>query len=245
MKNEKTIRIDKLLSERGFCSRRGTENFIKSHKVCCNGVRIIEHGQRVNLRSNITIDGQPIKKIKRVYFLLNKPKGIVSTANDEFGRKNVVSLIKTEHRIYPVGRLDRETHGLLLLTNDGELTNLLIHPRYHIGKTYLLTIRGSVAANQLEKLKKGVELEDGITQKSRITILQRMKDKTILEMTIFEGRKRQIRRMCEALNLDLMDLMRIRIGNLNIEDLKTGEYRVLSGKEIENLKKLANNQASS
>lgn len=241
MKN--TVRADKQLSTFGLCSRRNVENFIKKHTVTANGLRITEHGQRIPMNAIIKVDGREIKKGKKVYFLLNKPKGIVSTSNDEFGRKNVVSLIKSEERIFPVGRLDRNTHGLLLLTNDGELTNFIIHPRYHIGKTYILTIKGPVATQQLEKMENGIELEDGITQKAQVKILERRKNVTIVELTLFEGRKRQIRRMCEALKLPLVDLERIRFGNLTIENLKSGEYRQLTGVEIEKLKKLAKSHA--
>lgn len=235
----KTIRADKLLSSLGLTSRRGVEEFIKKNSVTANGKKVIEHGQRVSVRSEIKVNGRALKKPKKVYFLLNKPKGILSTASDEFGRKNVVALIKTSERIFPVGRLDKDTHGLLILTNDGELTNKLIHPKYHIGKIYILKIKGPVSQQQLDKLEQGVELEDGITQPAKVNILQRRKDVTIIEMTIYEGKKRQIRRMCEALKLNLVDLERIRFGNLTLEGLKIGEYREMTGKEVESLMKLA------
>lgn len=236
-----TIRADKLISSLGLTSRRGVENFIKKNSVTADGVKIVEHGQRVSIKALIKVNGKELKKPKKVYFLLNKPKGVVSTASDEFGRKNVVSLIKTDERIFPVGRLDRDTHGLLLLTNDGELTNKLIHPKYHIGKTYLLKIKGPVAPIQIEKLENGVDLDDGVTQKAKVNIIQRRKDATIMEMTIYEGRKRQIRRMCEALKLNLADLERIKFGNLTLDGLKTGEYREMTGKQLESLQKLLKN----
>lgn len=237
----KTIRADKLLSSLGLSSRRGIENFLKKNKVEANGVKITQHGQRIPLKHTIKLNGKEIKKPKKVYFLLNKPKGVVSTASDEYGRKNVVNLIKTDERIFPIGRLDRDTHGLLILTNDGELTNLLTHPKYHVQKVYVLKIKGPVLNDQIQELEAGIELEDGITQPANLKILQKRKDGTFLEMTIFEGRKRQIRRMCEAINLNLLDLQRIRFGNLELEDLKPGEYRQLSGKEIEKLRRLAKN----
>lgn len=236
--NKGTIRADKLLSSLGLSSRRGIEEFIKKNNVTADNVRIIEHGQRISVKSTIKINGHEIKKPKKVYFLLNKPKGIVSTASDEFGRKNVVDLVKTDERVFPVGRLDRDTHGLLILTNDGELTNMLIHPKYHIQKVYLLKIKGQVSKEQMEKLEKGVELEDGLTSPSQVKLLQNRRDGTFLQVTIFEGRKRQIRRMCEAVNMNLIDLQRIRFGNLDLGDLKVGEYRLLSGKEVEKLKSL-------
>lgn len=235
-----TIRADKLLSSLGLVSRRGVEEFLKKNRVESNGVRITEHGQRVPSKSIVKLNGREIKKPKKVYFLLNKPKGVVSTADDEFGRRNVVDLIRTDERVFPVGRLDRDTHGLLILTNDGELTNMLIHPKYHIGKVYILKIKGYLSSEQIEKLEKGVELEDGITAPSNVRLLQKRKDGTFLELTIYEGRKRQIRRMCEALNINLIDLQRVKFGSLELENLKTGEYREITGKEIENLRKMAN-----
>ncbi len=233
-----TVRADKLLSSLGLASRRGIEAFIKNTNVTADGTRIVEHGQRVSTHAVIKVNGSPLKRTKKVYFLLNKPKGVVSTANDEFGRKNVVGLIKTDARIFPVGRLDKDTHGLLMLTNDGELTNMLIHPRYHLGKTYTLKIKGQVMPSHIQKFEEGIELEDGMTQPAKITILQRRKDATIVELTIYEGKKRQIRRMCEALKLALVDLERIRFGNLTLEGLKEGEYREITGKELEKLRQL-------
>ncbi len=237
--DSKAVRADKLLSSLGLCSRRGVEEYIKKHKVTSDNMRIIEHGQRIPFKGIIKIDGREIRKPKKVYYLLNKPKGIVSTASDEFRRKNVVDLIKTDDRIFPIGRLDRNTHGLLILTNDGSLTNMLIHPKYHIGKVYILKIKGQVSSNQLEKLEKGIELADGMTAPAKVNVLQIRKDGTFLELTIYEGRKRQIRRMCEEIKLNLVDLERVRFGNIELGDLKTGEYRELTGKEVEKLRKLS------
>ena len=237
-----TIRADKLLSSLGLASRRGVVNFIKYNNISADGIRIIEHGTRVGVRARITINGKELKKPKKIYVIINKPKGIISTLKDEKGRKTVVSLIKLPERLYPVGRLDQNTHGLLLLTNDGDLTNKLIHPKYHIGKTYQLTIKGQVFPPQIEKLENGILLEDGMTGKSSCSIIQRRKDATIMELTIYEGKKRQIRRMCEALKLPLIDLQRIKFGNLTLGELKLGEYRELTGREVENLKKLVQNK---
>lgn len=237
-----TIRADKLLSSLGLVSRRGVEKFIKQNTVTADGEKILLHGQRISKHAEIKVNGRMLRKPKKVYFLLNKPKGVVSTASDEFGRKNVVSLIKTSERIFPVGRLDRNTHGLLLLTNDGELTNKLIHPKFHIGKTYKLKIKGLVEKEKLENLEKGVELDDGKTQPANVKLLQSGKSGTVIEVTIFEGKKRQIRRMCEALNLNLIDLQRVRFGNLILGNLKAGESRMASHSDIESLKKLISKQ---
>lgn len=233
-----TIRADKLLSSLGIASRRGVEVLLRTTSVTANGKRIVEHGERIPMKAEIKINGKVLNRPHKVYFLLNKPKGVVSTASDEFGRKNVVSYIKTTERIFPIGRLDRDTHGLIILTNDGELTNMLIHPRYHIGKTYQLTIKGQLFQPQIEKLTNGVALEEGVTEPATVNIIQRRKDATIMELTIYEGKKRQIRRMCDALNLPLVDLQRIKFGNLTLKSLKPGEYRELGGKEVEDLKKL-------
>lgn len=237
MRNQ-TIRADKLLSSLGLCSRRGVEQFIKNNRVTANEIKITEHGQRVPTRAILKVNGQSLKKTKKEYYLLNKPKGIISTSSDEFGRKNVVSLIKTASRIFPVGRLDRDTHGLLILTNDGEFTNMLIHPKFHIGKTYQLAIKGTVSPSQIGAMEKGIELEDGMTSPAKVSVIQKRKDATILELTIFEGKKRQIRRMCKAIKLTLLDLQRIKFGNLTLEGLKSGEYRELTGKEVEKLKQM-------
>ena len=236
---KQTIRADKLLSSLGLSSRRGIESFIKFNNVTSNGIRIIEHGQRIDERGTIKVNGTPLIKTKKIYYLINKPKGIVSTASDEYGRKNVVSLIKTNARIYPVGRLDKETHGLLLLTNDGELTNKLIHPKYHIGKIYQLIIKGQIAPSHIEKMENGVVLDDGTTtDPAKVAIIERRKNVTLLELTIYEGKKRQIRRMCIALKLTLIDLERIKFGPLTLEGLSVGEYRMLNGREVEKLNTL-------
>jgi len=239
-----TIRADKLLSSLGISSRRGIQVYLTNNSITANGKRIIEHGERIDTKAEIKINGALLKRPHKVYYLLNKPKGIVSTSADEFGRKNVVSLIKTHERIYPVGRLDRDTHGLLILTNDGELTNNLIHPKYHIGKIYQLTIKAQVNPPQIEKLENGIELEDGMTQKAKVNIIQRRKDATIVELTIFEGKKRQIRRMCEALNLPLVDLQRVKFGPLELGNIKVGEYRELTGREVEKLRELTKKEAA-
>lgn len=240
MKNQ-TIRADKLLSSLGIASRRGIEVFLRTNNVTANGKRIAEHGERISPRSEIKINGKILNKPKKVYFLLNKPRGVVSTASDEFGRKNVVSLIKTKERIFPIGRLDKDTHGLLILTNDGELTNMLIHPKYHIGKIYQLAIKEQLSPQQIEKFENGIDLEDGKTAPAKMRIIQRRKDATIAELTIYEGKKRQIRRMCEALNINLIDLERIKFGPITLENLKEGEYRELTGKEVEILRKSSAN----
>lgn len=235
-KKQPTIRADKYLSSLGLASRRNIEIFLKKNNISANGKRIIEHGERIPLNSDITINGKRLYRPKKVYFMLNKPKDYISTVSDEYGRRNVLSLIKTKERIFPIGRLDKDTEGLLLLTNDGELTNLLIHPRYHIPKVYELTIKGSPEETQLEKFRKGVELDDGKTLPANIQILYKETGKTVLKVRLYEGRKRQIRRMCETLGMHLLDLKRIEFGSLELGNLQLGEYRALTSKEVLQLK---------
>lgn len=236
IKKQPTIRADKYLSSLGIASRRNIEMFLRKNNISANGKRLLEHGERIPLNSVITINGKKLYRPTKVYFMLNKPKDYISTVSDEFGRRNVLSLIKTKERIFPIGRLDKDTHGLLLLTNDGNLTNLLIHPRYHILKVYQLTIKAAPTDQQLDRFRNGVELEDGKTLPSNIQILYRETGKTVLKVGLHEGRKRQIRRMCEALGMQLLDLQRIEFGPLELGNLKLGEYRNLTSKEVQLLK---------
>ena len=231
-----TIRLDKLLSNNGYISRRGVKSFLKNETVTVNGKRVRESGTRIDTKKDeVKINGKKVKESVNVYYLLNKPKGIISTSSDEFDRENVTDLVPTDTRIYPVGRLDKDTHGLILLTNDGELTNKLTHPSSHVSKIYLLEIKGRVSDGKIEKLKNGIILTDGITNKANVKRIKETETKTILQMEIFEGRYRQIRRMCEAIFLDLIDLKRIQLGPIKIEGLKEGKYRVLTKDEIKDL----------
>lgn len=235
MKN--TVRLDKYLANLGVCSRRTVESLLYEKIVSVNGKRVYEPGARVNPEQDkIVINGTQIKKPEHKYYLLNKPKGYISTTSDDLKRKSVVSLIKTSERIYPVGRLDKDTTGLLILTNDGEFTNLLTHPRYHISKTYLLTIKGKVDQKQIQNLKDGVELHDGTTQPAQVKIVNQNSDTSQIEMTIHEGKNRQIRRMCLAVGLTLLDLERVAIGSVSDKSLPLGKYRALSTTEIAQLK---------
>ena len=237
---KETVRLDKFLSNSGIISRRGVKTILKKMEITVNGKRIKESGMRINpLKDVIKINGQLIKKSEIVYFLLNKPIGYISTTSDEYQRDNVVSLIDTNERIYPVGRLDKDTHGLMLLTNDGELTHKLIHPKFHVPKKYRLQIEGKIKPIQLKILREGVLLSDGVTLPAQVNLEKETKDKTILTMTIHEGRNRQIRRMCLALGLELLDLERIEFGPLKLGSLKSGEYRKLKTEELNALRKSA------
>ena len=237
MENTKTIRLDRFLSESGIVSRRGVKTILRKEEITVNGIKVNKSGTRISSNDIVKINGEQVKKTGLVYFLLNKPIGYISTTSDELLRDDVVSLIDTYEKIYPVGRLDKETHGLILLTNDGELTHKLIHPKYNVPKTYILTISGEIEPSQIQLLEKGVRLKDGVTLPAEVTVQRKIKNKTILKMTIHEGKNRQIRRMCFALRLELTDLERTAFGPLKLGNLKLGEYRQLSKKELEALKK--------
>lgn len=231
---ENTIRLNKYLANLGICSRRDVKQLLKQQVVTVNGTRVKESGTRINPKQDdIRLNSKKIKPPKLLYFLLNKPKGIVSTTADEYGRKNVTSLIPTKERIYPVGRLDKDTTGLLILTNDGELTNLLTHPRYHVYKVYRLTVEGRVDKPQLNALRNGVLLDDGITSPAKVIILKEKPNVSLLEITLHEGKYRQIRRMCETVGLQLLELDRVRFGPIGKEGLPLGKFRELSRKEIQ------------
>ena len=237
---DKTQRLDKYLSGLGICSRRNVAQFLKGQNLSVNGRRVVEPGTRINIKTaTITLNGTAFKKPKRVYYMVNKPADVISTASDEFGRKNVTSLVPSKERIFPVGRLDKDTTGLIILTNDGELTNLLTHPRYEVHKVYRLTIRGRIHERQLESLQEGVKLEDGITAPAGVRVLKQEGNATILELAIHEGKNRQVRRMCEALRIQLISLERIKFGPINLGGLKVGRYRELTDKEVDVLRKAA------
>ncbi len=231
-----TIRLDKFLANAGIVSRRSVKLFLKQHEVTVQGKKATESGTRIGLHDDVLIDGEKVRKPGFVYFLLNKPIGVISSTNDEFNRDTVTSLIDSTERIYPVGRLDKDTHGLVLLTNNGELTHQLIHPRYHVPKVYRLIINGKAEKEQIEKMQMGVLLRDGITLPAEVIIEGKSDTQTILQVTLHEGRNRQIRRMCETVGLDLVDLERIAFGPLVLGKVKRGEYRQLTEKEIRSLK---------
>lgn len=232
-----TIRLDKYLSNRGFTSRRNIKKFLKENTVTIDGNRIRESGFRFNTQtSQILINNKKPNHSELVYFILHKPLGVISTASDEFGRENVVSLIKTKIRVYPVGRLDKDTSGLIILTNDGELTHKLTHPKYHVPKVYRLLIGGKLTPHQKKMFTQGVMLSDGITNPTQLKIIKESHESSLLEAILHEGRYRQIRRMCEKLGITLLSLERIKFGEITLSGLKTGEYRELTKKEIESLR---------
>ncbi|WP_300392482.1 pseudouridine synthase [Fusobacterium sp.] len=227
------MRINKFLAELGVGSRRAIDKMIEEKKIKVNGV-LAESGIKVDKTDNIVVNGRPLnfEKKKKVYFMLNKPKRVLSTAKDERGRKTVVDLIDTKERIFPIGRLDYDTEGLIILTNDGEVFNKVIHPRTEVYKTYLVEARGNINMSTLNKLKRGIMLDDKITLPAKAKIILADEKHTVLHFAIKEGRNRQVRRMFESVGHNVINLKRIMLGELNLDGLEIGEYRPLTKKEI-------------
>ena len=231
------MRINKFLSSLGIASRRAIDRYIEEGRIKVNGV-IASTGIDVTEDDEIYIDNKKIetKRIEeKVYFMLNKPLEVLSASSDDRGRKTVVDLIKTDKRIFPIGRLDYMTSGLILLTNDGELFNRLVHPKSEIYKKYYIKVFGEVKKEEIEELKKGVLLEDGKTLPAKVSGIKYDKNKTSMYISIREGRNRQIRRMIEKFGYKVLMLRREKIGELSLGDLKEGKYRELTREEIEYL----------
>ena len=229
-------RLQKIIARAGLTSRRNAEKLIAEGKVTVDG-KIATIGTCADSQKNkICVDGKILTfDAEKIYILLNKPRGYVCTAKDERGRKTVIDLIGISERIYPVGRLDLNSEGLLLLTNDGELMNALIHPKFKIEKTYRAKISGNITEENIDKLRAGIELEDGLTAPAEIFLLE----KDLVEITIHEGRNRQIRRMFAAIGCDVKRLKRVKFAGLTMEGVKVGKFRPLTDAEIINLKKLS------
>lgn len=229
------IRLQKLLAQAGIASRRRAEEMILAGRVCVNGQSIEMLGIKVNEGDRVTVDGRLVQtKEKLHYYLLHKPVGVITSAQDPQGRPTVLELLSSvPFRVYPVGRLDFDTSGLLLLTNDGELTNRLTHPRYGVEKTYRVTVQEEVRPEVLEALCAGILLQDGKTAPARVKTLGQEKGLEVLDVTIHEGRNRQVRRMFEAVGYPVLKLERIRFGPLRLEStLKPGNFRALSRQEV-------------
>ncbi|MDB5084434.1 MAG: pseudouridine synthase [Bacilli bacterium] len=231
-------RLQKVLAAAGYASRRKCEQLILDGRVSVNGKLIRELGFKVDAGSDqIKVDHRPIVREQLVYLLLHKPRGVVTTVSDPQGRKTVMDLIQGDikQRVFPVGRLDLDTSGLLLLTNDGKLANGLMHPKHEIHKTYLAKIEGRLSTAEAEQLRQGVLLEDGMTAPAQVAIRTGSAATTSLEITIHEGRNRQVRRMCEAVGHPVASLMRIQVAFLKLGQLPPGHFRQLSKQEVQRL----------
>jgi 23S rRNA pseudouridine2605 synthase len=232
------IRLQKLLSEAGIASRRKAEELILEGRVRVNNAVITELGSKADPEKDIIkVNGKIIKiQSRKIYIALHKPVGIISSRKDEKNRKTVIDLIPIKNYIYPVGRLDFDSSGLIILTNDGEVANELLHPGYKIPKTYIVEIDGAIKKEQLANFSAGIELEDGITAPARARVISGGKDSTRLEVIISEGKNRQIRRMFESLGFNVQKLKRTKIGNISLGNLSNGEFRYLTDEEIKWLK---------
>ena len=231
-------RLQKVIANSGFCSRRKAEEYIAKGKVYVNGVKIVEQGKKVNYEDDIIVDGKPIKsKEEKEYYLLYKPQGVISSVKDEKQRKTVVDLITTNARIYPVGRLDYNTTGLLLLTNDGELTSILSHPSHRVEKIYLTKVEGIITPQEFMRLKKGIMIDGRIVIPTYVKIKVKNKEgnTTSLYLGIEEGRNHIVKRIMKELGHEVKKLKRETYGFLNLAGLKCGEYRKLTIKEVKTL----------
>ncbi len=231
-------RLQKIIAASGITSRRKAEDLITSGKVRVNGNVVKELGTKVSGDDIIDVDNVTINRdVAKVYYILNKPRGVITSVSDEAGRKTVVDYINTEKRIYPVGRLDYDTTGLVILTNDGELTNFLLHPSNNIPKTYIAKIEGLLTKDDIDRLKNGIYIDERKVNTSNFKIKSKDFEKktSLIEITITEGRNHIVKRIFESLRHPVIKLTRIKVAFLDIKDLKSGEYRELTIKEIKRL----------
>ena len=231
------IRLQKFMADCGVASRRKCEELITQGKVKVNGIKVTELGTKVTDNDEVTVNGQPIKKVfKKYYIALNKPVGYITSVSDEFDRPTVINLVEDEihTRIYPVGRLDFDTEGLLIMTNDGDLTYKLTHPKHSIYKTYVAVLNDVPHPKDIERLKKGVVIDGKKTQQPKVNWLR----DNVVEISISEGRNRQVRKMFDAIGYEVVGLQRISVGNLTLGNIPLGRWRHLSNAEINYLKSL-------
>jgi len=231
-------RLQKVIAASGYTSRRKAEELISQGKVCVNGEVVIELGTKVSGNDTITVEGKTLtQNSKKVYYLLNKPRGVISSVIDDKSRETVVDYIKTSERIYPVGRLDYDTTGLIILTNDGELANKLMHPSNGVEKTYIAKIKGVLDKDAINKLKCGVVVEGRKVKIVRFKVKKKdiVKDSSLVEITIIEGRNHIVKNIFKELGYEVVKLTRVSMDFLTIDGLKSGEYRELTLKEVKRL----------
>lgn len=234
-------RLQKFLANQGVCSRRKAEEYILEGKVKVNEKIVLELGTKINpQKDKIEFEGKLVAaNAKKIYILLNKPIGCVTTVDDQFKRDTVMNFIKIKEKVVPVGRLDMYTSGALLLSNDGDFIYQITHPKHEIEKTYQVTVKGKITQEEIEKLKNGVNIGDYITKPAKVKIMKIEEEKNTsrIEIAIHEGKNRQVRRMCEAVGRKVLALHRSKIGNFTVKDLKLGTWRYLTKQEIEELLK--------
>lgn len=230
-------RLQKVIAASGIASRRKAEELIANGKVMVDGVIVTEMGYKVSGREEIVVNGTKLDKEDKVYYLLNKPRGVVTTTSDDKGRKTVIDLIDDNRRIYPVGRLDYDTTGALILTNDGEFANNLMHPKNEIDKVYIAKINGFLTPSDIITLKNGVVIDGKKTSKAKVKVRKTDKETrtSIVELVIHEGRNHQVKNMFSVLGYEVLKLKRERIAFLDIKNLNSGEYRLLNPKEVKQL----------
>lgn len=240
----KMERLQKVIARSGIASRRKSEELIQAGRVKVDGKVVTQLGTLVHSKNVIEVDGVKLEREDHVYYLLNKPRGVITSTSDDKKRKTVVDLIETDKRIYPVGRLDYDTTGILILTNDGEFANYLMHPSNEITKTYWVKVKGILKADAIHALEDGVVIDGKKTQKAKVK-LRRVDEKNhtcMVEITIHEGRNHQIKNMIQSVGFEVLKLKRERIAFLDLKGLKSGEYRMLTPKEIKKLYALSNIQ---
>ena len=235
---EEEVRLQKFIAASGLCSRRNAEVLITDGKIKVNGKVVTELGTKINPNKDVVEYNNQIIKLPNefVYILLNKPIGYITTVKEQFGRPTVLDLVKNvKYNVLPVGRLDMYTSGAIILTNDGEFINEITHPKHEINKTYNATVRGIVNKDDVKKLEEGVEIEDYVSGKAKVKILKIDEQKNIsrLQITIHEGKNREVRKMCEAIGKNVIALHRAKIGNLDVKDLKIGEWRYVEKEELD------------
>jgi len=234
------MRLNKFIARCGICSRRSADLLIQTGRVAVNGTPVQELGILIDEKKDeVTVDGKKVSLQKDlIYILLNKPKGYLTTVKDDFHRPTVLDLVGKEEKVFPVGRLDFNTEGVLLLTNDGELAYRLTHPKFEIEKTYLVSVKGEMNPIILGKFKQGIKLEEGVVARGEGKIIRAQKERSVFQLTLKEGRKREIKRMCETVGLEVINLIRTKFAYLTTSGLKTGQWRYLTEREMMQLRKM-------
>jgi len=233
------MRLNRYLAASGIGSRRAVEQLVVAGRVTVNGVVADSPAIRIGAEDAVAVDGETVAPQRHQHVLLHKPLGVVTTLRDPQGRTTVRDLVPHSERLFPVGRLDADTTGALVLTNDGELAHLLMHPSYEVAKTYQATVTGDVSDETVEALRRGIELDDGLTAPARVRVLDRRAGATFLELELHEGRNRQVKRMCEAVGHRVRALHRPRYAGLALDELAPGQWRDLSAREIDTLRRSA------